>query len=65
MAYKTLLFSTDDIFNELKPFYDREIQRGNLKIVAHAFIENGGVRLVDIDGRLTGGWIILLILMSR
>ena len=54
MAYKTLLFGTDDIFNELKPFYDREIQRGNLKIVAHAFIENGGVRLVDIDGRLSG-----------
>ena len=33
MAYKALIFGTDDIYKELKPFYEREVQRGNLEIV--------------------------------
>lgn len=34
MALKTLIFGVDDLFNELKPYYEREVQRGNLEIVA-------------------------------
>ncbi|MBE8950366.1 MAG: hypothetical protein SR3Q1_07180 [Quinella sp. 3Q1] len=55
MAYKTLLFGTDDLFNELKPFYDREVQRGNLEIVGYAVIENGKVNLVPAAGKPGGG----------
>ena len=38
MSYKALIFGTDDIFNELQPFYDAQIQRGNLDIVARVDI---------------------------
>ena len=55
MAYEALLFGTDDMFNVLKPFYDREVQRGNLKIVGYALLENGKVTLVDADGKPGGG----------
>lgn len=34
MALKTLIFGTDDIYPKLKPLYEREVKRGNLKIVA-------------------------------
>ncbi|MBQ4404292.1 MAG: hypothetical protein II857_07765 [Selenomonadaceae bacterium] len=60
MAYKTLIFGTDDLFNELKPFYDREVQRGNLEIVGYAIIENGKINLVDAAGRPGGGVILNL-----
>lgn len=33
MAYKTLIFGTDDAYPLLKPFYDAEVTRGNLEIV--------------------------------
>ena len=46
MAYKALLFGTDDLFNELKPFYDREVQRGSFEIVATAVLENGEIRFI-------------------
>lgn len=55
MAYKTLIFGVDDLFNELQPFYAREVQRGNLEIVAYAVLENGNVNLVPADGKSTGG----------
>lgn len=55
MTYEALLFGTDDLFGLLKPFYDREVQRGNLKIVGYALLENGKVTLVDADGKLGGG----------
>ena len=54
MAYKTLIFGVDDLFNELKPHYAREVQRGNLEIVAHALIEGGKVTLVDAAGKPGG-----------
>lgn len=54
MAYKALIFGTDDIYKELKPFYKREIQRGNLEIVAY----------VD-DVTKLGGGMIYPILKSR
>lgn len=34
MAYKALIFGTDDIYPKLKPFYDAEIKRGIFEIVA-------------------------------
>ena len=46
MAYKTLIFGTDDLFNELRPYYEQEVQRGNLEIVAYAVFEKDGIRLV-------------------
>ena len=55
MAYKTLIFGVDDMFNALKPFYDEQVQRGVLDIVAYAIFENDGIRLVTRDGRLGGG----------
>lgn len=55
MAYKALLFGTDDLFETLKPFYDREVQRGTLEIVAVALLENGKVTFVDAAGK-RGGW---------
>ncbi|MBR4904805.1 MAG: CatB-related O-acetyltransferase [Selenomonadaceae bacterium] len=50
MAYKTLIFGVDDLFNELKPFYDLEVHYGNLEIVAFAVIKDKNVTLVDIAG---------------
>ena len=55
MAYKTLIFGVDDIFNELQPYYAREVQRGNLEIVAYAVLENNGIRIVPADGQSRGG----------
>lgn len=56
MAYKTLIFGVDDLFNELKPYYAREVQSGNLEVVAFAVHENDGkVTLVDSTGKRGGG----------
>ena len=54
MAYKTLIFGVDDMFGQLKPFYDQQIQRGTLEIVAYAVIEQSGIRLVTPDGKRGG-----------
>ncbi len=45
MAVKALIFGTDDLFPQLKPFYDLEVQRGNLEIVGYAVFENNGWRI--------------------
>ena len=42
MAVTALIFGTDDLYPQLKPFYDLEVQRGNLEIVGYAQIENNG-----------------------
>ena len=55
MALKALIFGVDDMFNELKPYYAREVQRGNLEIVGYALIENGRVIIVDPAGKPGGG----------
>ena len=55
MAYRTLIFGTDDLYPQLKPFYDREVQRGNLDIVAYGVFENDVVRFtVDDDKQIEG-----------
>ena len=64
MAYKTLIFGVDDMFNELKPYYDREVQRGNLEIVAYAIFENNGIRIVTPEGKLGGGNQFELVIIS-
>ena len=55
MAYKTLIFGTDDLYPTLKPFYEREVERGNLEIVAYAVFEGGGIRIVKINDTVGGG----------
>ena len=45
MAVKALIFGTDDFYPRLKPFYEREIQRGNLEIVGYAVLENNQWRI--------------------
>ncbi len=54
MAYKTLLFGTDDLFETLKPFYLKAAEQGTLEIVAAAVFENGRFNLVT-DKVDTGG----------
>ena len=51
MAFKALVFGVDEIYPSLKPFYDKEIERGNLEIAAHAVLENGKINLTDIAGK--------------
>ena len=50
MAYKTLLFGTDDLFETLKPYYLKAAKQGILEIVAAAVIENGTVNFVTDEG---------------
>ena len=50
MALKTLIFGTDDLYPILKPYYEQEVRRGNLEIVAFAVIENKSITLVDAAG---------------
>ena len=45
MAYKALIFGTDSRYPKLKPFYDAEVERGNLEIVA----------VIDDADKLEGG----------
>ncbi|MBQ3725941.1 MAG: CatB-related O-acetyltransferase [Selenomonadaceae bacterium] len=54
MAYKALLFGTDDLFEKLKPFYLKEVERGNLEIVGHVLLEDGKVTIVDAAGKRGG-----------
>lgn len=54
MAVKALIFGTDDLYPRLKPFYDLQVQRGNLEIVGHAVIENGGVKV--FPNQMGGGY---------
>jgi len=51
MAYKTLLFGVDDIFNELKPYYEQAIQRGVLEVVTVAVIDNDTIKFVAPDSK--------------
>ena len=54
MAYKALIFGTDDIYSKLKPFYDAEVERGNLDIVATVDVIGDDINLVYTDGRRGG-----------
>ena len=45
MTVKALIFGVDDLFNELKPFYEVAVQRGDIEIVGYAVFENNAVKL--------------------
>ena len=45
MAIKALIFGVDDLFNELKPFYEMFAQRGEIEVVGYANFEKDGVKL--------------------
>ena len=45
MSVKALIFGTDDLYPQLKPFYENEVQRGNLEIVGYAVLENNQWRI--------------------
>lgn len=49
MAYKTLIFGTDDIYDRLKPLYDEQVRRGNLEIVARVEAVNESDKICDVD----------------
>ena len=55
MAYKTLIFGTDDLYPKLKPFYAKAVKKGILEIVACAVLEDGGIRRVAPDNAVGGG----------
>ena len=54
MAYKTLIFGTDDLYPKLKPLYEAQVKAGNLEIVATAELKGDDVNIVYVDGRRGG-----------
>ncbi len=50
MAVKALIFGVDDFYHALKPYYDMAVYRGDLEIVGHASIEQGGIKLFPAGG---------------
>ena len=55
MAYKTLIFGVDDLFDKLQPYDAQAVQLGMLDIVAYAVIENDRIIFVAPDGNAVGG----------
>ena len=51
MAVKALIFGVDDLFNELRPFYEVAFQRGDIDIVGYAVFEQDVIRLYAAQGR--------------
>ena len=49
---KVLIFGTDDIFTQLKPYYDAEVEKGNMEIVGYAIIDENRI---SISKNLSGG----------
>ena len=45
MALRALIFGVDDLYPQLKPFYEKEVQRGNLEIGGYAVLENNKWRI--------------------
>ena len=43
---KALIFGTDDLFPQLKPYYDREVEKGNLEIIGYAIFDKDKIFLV-------------------
>ncbi|MBQ7475937.1 MAG: hypothetical protein IJT06_00910 [Selenomonadaceae bacterium] len=50
MAIKALFFGVDDLFNELRPFYELAVQRGAIDPVAFAVIEQGRISVFPANG---------------
>ena len=49
MTFRTLIFGTDDLYPKLKPLYEREVKRGNLKIIAEVDSLNKTCAAADFD----------------
>ena len=64
MAYKALIFGTDEAYGKLKPFLETAVNRGDFEIVARGKMEGDTVNLVYADSILGGG-MIFAILTSR
>ena len=45
-AVKALIFGIDDLFPKLKPYYDQEVEKGNLEIVGYAIFDGDKISLV-------------------
>ena len=54
MPIKALTFGNSIYYPTLKYFYDKEVQRGNLEIIGHAFFEDGGLKII-LNENLGGG----------
>ncbi len=55
MAIKALIFGTDDLYPQLKPFYDLQVQAGNLEIVGTAVFESDGIKIYSENNLNWGG----------
>ncbi len=49
MALKTLIFGTDDLYPEFKTLYEREVESGNLKIIAEVDSLNDACAAENFD----------------
>jgi len=65
LAVKALIFGTDDLFNELKPFYEVAVQRGDIDIVGYAVFENNAVKLYPARGGVDPRHFEVAIISSR
>ena len=52
MAYKTLIFGINNLFEKSFPYLVREIQRGTLEITNYAVMENEEVAIFDATGKV-------------
>lgn len=43
------------MFNELQPYYAREVQRGNLEIIAFAVLEKDKIKFIPVDEKTRRG----------
>lgn len=59
MAVKALIFGTDELYPQLKPFYDTHVQNGNIEIVGFGYIENDRLKTYSENNLIRGGGLIL------
>ena len=51
MAYKTLIFGTDDMFDKLRKYYVQAVRGGLLQIVGYLVLQDNRLSFVAPDGR--------------
>lgn len=50
-AVKALIFGIDDLFPQLKPFYDQEVSKGNLEITGYIVLKGNKISFVkNLEG---------------
>ena len=50
MAVKVLIFGTDDLYPQLKNFYDEQVRQENFEIVGYANLDGDEIKISDIHG---------------